>query len=84
MFSAPLWRFCRYQGAWRLYIELVRPLYRKVRPQVDAALERASSVLVRQLSSVCLLIFMQPARTADMSGFAHKVPVNDLRDAFCS
>ena len=37
---------CRYQGAWRLYIELVRPLYRKMRPQVDAALNRASSVLV--------------------------------------
>ena len=46
--SPCFWMLCRYQGAWRLYIEIVRPLYRKVRPQVDAALEQASSVLVRQ------------------------------------
>ena len=45
--SAHLQSPCRHQGAWRLYIELVRPLYRKIRPQVDAALSRASSVLVR-------------------------------------
>ncbi len=37
----------RYQGAWRLYIELIRPLYCKLRPQVDAVLHQAASVMVR-------------------------------------
>ena len=70
-FSAHLWMLCRYQGAWRLYIELVRPLYRKVRPQVDAARNRTSSVLVRQHPHVCLLMKLgQPAHTSDISGFA--------------
>ena len=37
----------RYQGAWRLYIEFIRPLYRKLKPDADAALTRAASILVR-------------------------------------
>ena len=37
----------RYQGAWRLYIEFIRPLYRKLRPQADASLHQAASVMVR-------------------------------------
>ena len=36
----------RYQGAWRLYIEFIRPLYRKLKPKTDAALTQAASVLV--------------------------------------
>ncbi|CAL5229197.1 g12479 [Coccomyxa viridis] len=35
----------RYQGAWRLYIEFIRPLYRKLKPKADAALTQAASVL---------------------------------------
>ena len=37
----------RYQGAWRLYIEFVRPLYRKLKPKTDAALHQATAILVR-------------------------------------
>ena len=37
----------RYQGAWRLYIEFIRPVYRKLRPQADASLHQAASVMVR-------------------------------------
>lgn len=40
----------RYQGAWRLYIEFIRPLYRKLRAQADASLHKAASVMVRLLS----------------------------------
>ena len=37
----------RYRGAWRLYVELLRPLFKQVQPHVDGTLHQLSELLVR-------------------------------------
>jgi hypothetical protein len=50
----------RYQGARRLYVEFLRPLFRKARPKVDAALSRASAWAVHNPAmSICTLLVIQ-------------------------
>ena len=69
----------RYQGAWRLYIEVVRPLYRRLRPQADGSLHQAASVMVR----LCVLTPTLASRSLPSHPFTLLFPYQHSQCCWC-